>query len=171
MFFNNNKKGQFYIFIAIVLITYAFNIARPDTIAREKPDVFKELYENFMTESTLVVNNALYREANVSETFLGFADSYADYARTRQPNFRLAYILKDEDALVVGNKLGISINVSLTNTSYNVNDGSTVTISPQYITLDVAGITYDFNIGPEEYQVKYLFRQKTSAETRIFVRK
>jgi len=171
MKFMNNKKGQFYIFIAIVLIAYAFNIARPLPLAKERPDVFKELYENFITESPVVLNNALYQGINISSGFTSFADSYADYAITRQPNFRFVYLLKDEGALVVGNKLGLSLNVSVANTSYLMSDDSTLTINPEDLTLSVAGISYDFVIGPESYQVKSLFRQKTSTETRIFVSK
>ena len=169
--FFKNKKGQFYIFIAILLITYAFNIARPVPFAQEKPDVFRELYKNFITESSVVVNNALYENKNVSGKFLEFSNGYADYARTRSSQFRFAYVLKEKDMLVVGNKLGISINLSLTNASYNVTDSSTKTIRSQDITLAVAGVNYDFAIGPEPYQVKSLFKQKTATETRIFVDK
>lgn len=168
----SNRKAQFYLFTAIVLIAYAFSIARTEPLVQEETDAFKELYENFITESPMVINNALYQQANVSEKFEAFASAYADYARTRQPNFRLAYILRSEGNMLVGNRLGLGINATLTNsTSYEISDGSTFTLAPQDIALEVAGISYTFTIGSEAYQVKSLFRQKTSTETRIFVNK
>ena len=166
-----NKKGQFYIFIAILLITYALNIARPIPLAQEPIDVFKELYNNFLTESTVVVNNALYENKNVSESFISFSNEYSDYARSRSSQFGFIYVLKDGDEIVVGNELGISVNLSITDASYNVSSDSTQTISAQDITVDVAGINYEFTTSSQEYQIQSLFRQKTNIETRIFVKK
>jgi len=166
-----NKKGQFYIFIAILLVTYAFNIARPATLAVEKPDSFKELYSNFITESSVVVNNALYEGQNVSQAFGEFADNFAVYAVTKSPRFRFVYILKDQDKLVVANRLGVSINATFTDGSFNMNDGAVLTVNAQDVTIGVGEITYEFEASPNSYSVQSLFRQKTSTETRIFVNK
>lgn len=163
------KQGQFYILTAIVLLTYAFMIVRPSPILQEKRDVFKELYQNFISESPVVVNNALYDGANVSQRFASFAGTYADYSVTRSPNFRFLYILRDDTFMLVGNRLGVSVNVTSAGSSYAVADRSTLTISPADVSVDVAGISYAFSIGPETYQVKSLFRQKNDEGTRIYV--
>lgn len=167
----SSRKGQFYILTAIVLLTYAFMITRPSAVVQEKRDVFKELYQNFISESPVVVNNALYDGANVSERFASFAGAYADYAITRSPNFRFLYILRDGESMLVGNRLGMSVNVTVAGSSYNVTDRSALTVSPADASVDVAGIVYGFGIGPGAYQVKSLFRQKTDDGLRVYVNK
>ncbi|MBI2136943.1 hypothetical protein HYU12_00310 [Candidatus Woesearchaeota archaeon] len=164
-----SKKGQFYIFAAIVLITFAFMIAKPAPKLQEKPDAFKELYQNFITESSIVVNTALYDNANVSDRYRSFADSYSQYATTKSPKFRFAYILKDDNTLVIGNRLGEELNVTLSNTSQTLGDKKELTTSPQKATLYIEGTKYEFTMGQETYQAKTLFRQKTDTETRIYV--
>src|SRR3989338_4602135 len=135
-----SKKGQFYIFAAIVLITFAFMIAKPAPKLQEKPDAFKELYQNFLTESSIVVNTALYDNANVSERFRSFADSYSQYAITKAPKFRFAYILKDNSILVIGNRLGEGLNVTLPDTSQTLGDKKELTTTPQKVTIYIQGI-------------------------------
>lgn len=163
------KRGQFYILTAIVLISYAFMVIRPSAVVQEKRDVFKELYQNFISESPVVVNSAIYDGANVSERFSAFAGSYADYAVTKSPNFRFLYILRDGDSMIVGNRLGMSVNVTVGGSGYNVTDRSVITVSPAGVGVDVAGISYSFGIGPEAYQVKSLFRQKGDDGLRVHV--
>ncbi len=163
------KQGQFYILTAIVLITYAFTIVRPSAVAQERTDAFKELYQNFISESPVVVNNALYDGANVSERFSAFAGSYADYAVTKSPNFRFLYVLRDGDSMLVGNRLGVSVSVTVGGSSYNVTDRSVIAVSPADVGVDVAGVSYSIGIGPEAYQVRSLFRQKSDDGLRVYV--
>ncbi len=167
----SGKKGQFYILTAIVLISYAFMIIRPSAVVQEKRDVFRELYQNFISESPVVVNNAVYDGANVSERFSAFAASYADYAVTKSPNFRFLYILRDGNSMVVGNRLGLSVNLTAGGSIYSVSDRSVITISPADAGVDVAGISYSFGIGTEDYQVKSLFRQRSDDGLRVYVNK
>ncbi len=163
------KKGQFYILTAIVLISYAFMVIRPSAVVQEKRDAFKELYQNFISESPVVVNNALYDRVNVSASFSSFAGNYADYALTKSPNFRFLYILRDGDSMIVGNRLGTGVNVGVGGSSYNVSDGKIITVSPADVVVDVAGISYSFGIGSESYQVKSLFRQRGDGGLRVYV--
>lgn len=165
----NNKRGQVYIFIAILLIAFAFNISRPQTLAGPKADAFRELHQNFDTESEIVINNALYRNVNVSEAYIAFTGDYFDYARTKSPKFRFLYLLKDDDSLLIGNELGLSVKVSVSNTSYNLTHDSKLTITPQTVTIDLEGLKYDFIFTSETYQIKALFRQKTLEGRRVFV--
>ncbi len=163
------RRGQFYILTAIVLISYAFMIIRPSSVFQEKRDAFRELYQNFISESPVVVNNAIYDGANVSERFSSFAGSYADYSVTKSPNFRFLYILRDGDSMIVSNRLGESVNVSVGGSRYGVGDRSSISVSPADVGVDVAGISYSFGIGPEAYQVKSLFRQKSDGGLRVYV--
>lgn len=164
-----SKKGQVYIFVAILLIAFAFSVARPLTAGQPKSDAFTQLHENFVRESPVVVNSALYGGSNVSASFSAFADDYFDYARSKSPRFRFLYLLRDGDALVIGNHLGIEVNASFSGASYNVSRDSTVTVTPADLTLYVDGIGYSFDITDDAYQVKSLFRQQDNLERRVFV--
>ena len=163
------KQGQFYIFIAILLIVSAFAITRPAPLLQEKRDAFKELYQNFITESAVAVNSALYDDSNVSERYQTFADEYADYAKTKSPKFGFMYILRDGNVMVVGNKLGLSVNLSFTKSTVNVDSDALHTTTPQNLSIIVDDTQYDFDIVSDQYQAQTLFRQKKGDEIRFFV--
>ena len=165
----HSRKGQVYVFVAILLIAFAFSVTRPHSASESKKDAFTELYENFERESPVVVNSALRENLNVSAEFAAFAVNYFDYARTKSPKFRFLYILRDNDALLVGNRLGLSVNASFSGASYNVSDGAILTATPGDLTIDVEGLDYSFSIGPEPYQVRSIFRQQVGRERRVYV--
>ena len=165
----NAKRAQVYTFVAILLLAFAFSVARPPTPSQPASDAFEELHKNFDTESVIVINNALYRNVNLSEDFTAFADDYFDYARTKAPKFRFLYLLKDGDTLIIGNKLDLSVNASVLGAHYNVSSNSKLTIAPQNVTIDLEGLRYDFTFTSEDYQIKSLFRQKNEQGRRVFV--
>ncbi len=167
----SSKKGQVYVFVAILLIVFAFSVTRPSTAAASTADSFKELYENFVRESPVLVNGALHDSRNVSASFVSFADSYFTYARGKSSRFRFLYILHDNDVLLIGNKLGLSVNASFSSYSYNVSDGAVLTTVPADVIIDVEGVRYSFDITSEPYEVKAIFRQQTDKEKRVFISK
>jgi hypothetical protein len=163
------KRGQVCIFVAILLIAFAFSVARPSTAQPPKGDAFTQLHENFARESPVVVNSALYQGSNVSAKFASFAGEYFNYARGKSPGFRFLYILRDNDALVIGNYLGLAVNASFAGASYNVSHDSAITVTPADVTIYVDGIGYAFDITGEPYLVRSLFRQQNNVERRVFV--
>ena len=167
-----SKKGQFYILIALLLITYAFQLARQDVPVRKPKDTFQVLYEGYINEGAIVINNAVYEEANVPARLGNFTTNYLVFARSAEPGFRLVYMLKQKDQLAIGNRLGSDLNATVGNSSYILtqNEDRIVPLGNSKTTsLKVAGISYAFGFSSDEMQIKALFRTSDKLSTRIFV--
>lgn len=164
-----SKKGQFYILIALLLITYAFQLARQDVPVRKPSDTFRVLHEDYINEGAKVINNAVYEEANVTARFKSFTGDYAAFAKSAEPGFGLAYLLKHKDSLTVGNRLAAGINVTAGGTSFLVSPNSERSVSATNATLLVSGISYDFGFSDGDIQLKALFRASDKLATRVFV--
>jgi hypothetical protein len=165
-----NKKAQFYIFTAILLLTYAFAISRPTVAPKQPISSFQSLYKNFLYESPIVVNNALHESGNVSDAYRQFVDDFISFAKTKDPNLRMAYLLVDNGKLVIGNRLKSAINVSENQNSYTVSSNQELTIDkPASVELLVNDIAYTFSFDESDIQVKALFRKEDQNEVRIYV--
>lgn len=165
----SHKKGQFYILIALLLISYAFQLARQDVPIRKQKDAFQVLYEGYIDEGAKVINNAVYEDANVTARFRSFTGDYAAFAKSSEPSFGLAYLLKEKDALTIGNRLAASLNVTLGGTSFLVSPNSERSVSAGNATLLVSGVSYEFGFSDDDIQLKALFRASDKLTTRVFV--
>jgi hypothetical protein len=167
-----NKKAQFYIFVAILLVTYAFAITRPATAPKQTVSAFKSLYENFISESPVVINHALHNSSDVSAVYELFVDDFLQFARTKEPNFRLVYLLVDGDTLVIGNRLKDTINVTANQNPYSLSSGKQLTLDKSDTAeLIVNDIRYEFSFDETDVQLKALFRKEDKNEVRIYVYK
>jgi hypothetical protein len=165
-----SKKGQFYIFASVVLLTYAFFIMRAPVLGTPETSAFESLYENFLSESPVVINNAIYKSANLSETYGEFVDSFLSFSKTKDPNFRLVYLLAEHDSLVIGNRLDMEINATIGSTSYALPPNSQITIQkPDDVAIAIGRKAYQFSFGSEDTQVKAIFRRADKKETRVSV--
>ena len=165
-----NKKGQFYILIALLLISYAFQLSRQDVPIRKPSDTFRLLYEGYLAEGARVINNAVYEEANVTARFSSFTNDYAAFAKSSEPSFGLAYLLEYKDSLTVGNRLGANLNVTAGGTGFLVSHGSERAVSARNATLLISGTNYDFGFSSGDVQLKAVFRASDKLSTRIFVK-
>lgn len=165
----NNKKGQFYILIALLLVSYAFQLARQEVPIRKQSDAFQLLHDGYLAEGSRVVNNAVYEEANVTERFRSFTGDYVAFAKSSDPGFGLAYLLRYKDTLTIGNRLGAGLNVTAGGASFLVPLNSESTVPASNATLTVSGINYDFGFSGGDVQLKALFRASDRLTTRVFV--
>ena len=167
-----SKKGQFYILIALLLITYAFQLARQDVPVRKQKDTFQVLYEGYINEGAIAINNAVYEEANVPARLGNFTTSYLAFARSAEPGFRLVYMLKQDGQLAIGNRLGAGLNATVGNSSYLLaqNEDRIVPMgNANTASLKVAGISYAFGFSSNDMQFKALFRTSDKLSTKVFV--
>ena len=163
------KKGQFYILIALLLIAYAFTLTRQEVPVRKPKDAFQLLHEGYISEGKAVINNAVYEEANVTARFASFTDDYLAFAKSADPAFRLVYLLRYKDQLVVGNRLDSNINVTIGSADYVVGSGTEQTTAASNATITVAGINYNFRFSQDDIQLKALFREASRLTITGFV--
>ncbi len=89
-----NKRGQFYLVIAIIISLAVYGVTtRVNSI--EEPvlwEDFNDVSENYMTESIFVANNALKNKEDVSDSLDRFTRSFLDYAQQKNPKLTLLYV-------------------------------------------------------------------------------
>lgn len=151
---SKNKKGQFYIITAILLIAFAFQSVQ--SVKQQKPrDSFKELYQNYINEAPAALNN---------NNLADFTGRFLEYARTIDPNFELAYVaaLKNKTEAYNGFKKEIYINDVL----MNINESVEINAS-RGVTISAGKMQYQFSvISPE---INALFRSESDNDVRVYV--
>lgn len=165
-----SKKGQFYILIALLLVSYAFGLARRDVPVSDSKDTFQLLNDGYISEGANVINNAVFADADVDARFSNFTDDYLAFAKSADPAFRLVYLLRHDGELAIGNRLDGTINVTFGDASYEVQQGSRLVLPASDVALRVSGASYDFRFSEDDIQLKALFRSSGKLSTRVVAR-
>lgn len=113
-----NKRGQIYIFSAIIVCMVAFVLVAKSNTIREQVllDNFKDISSNYLTESPKVINNALGTQTadltpeqklkQIEIQLSTFTGSFVNnYAKNQDPGVGLIYIYNDENGVVIQNSL------------------------------------------------------------------
>lgn len=138
-----NKKGQFYLIIALVLALVIYGITYQSNSIQESPtfEDFNDLSQNYLTESKKITNQALENEESPITPLESFTKSFLTYAKSREPNLDLLYIYSDKDGrIIVRNYL-----------SEEVQSGDDVVLGSnekiiQEITVNVGGKSYTYQV-------------------------
>ncbi|MBI2133754.1 hypothetical protein HYU11_03675 [Candidatus Woesearchaeota archaeon] len=163
-----SKKGQFYIIISLLLVVYLMMITMPENKVNEPQHSFRQLYENYMEESSQVINSGIY-DGDLNGRFRNFTAAFIGYARTKNPEFRLSYALAHEDTLLLGNNIGETISVNAGNQKFNLSSGDYAVVnSTENITLTIKNRDYPFAFK-KETDLKAVFIKSDSKEVIIHV--
>lgn len=124
------KKGQMYIFVAIILCASLVAIfAGSSTLALPTYE-FSSLKNNFVSESVFAVNLAMQNSSmNLSEQHDKFIESYLAYAKTKDPDFRVLSILDFDGKTKINNVLDLTVNVTTSTSSFSILKNENITIS------------------------------------------
>lgn len=164
-----DKKAQFYLFTAVILIILAAGIIPKSVQVYEKGHVFNELAENFEDEIVHVVNNAIYHNISAAERIEGFSISFLNYARQRDPNFGYVLMLRDSNETIISNRLKESTAVKPEGDpwfSVAANDHA-VTEPYDSLIVEIEDGRFGFNMS-REVEIKILF--KSVKNENIYIR-
>ncbi len=159
------KKGQIYIFTALILIAIAFGVTTGRAMVKPLSPTFSQLHETFMSEATIAINNAVYEDKNVTKQLEDFTRTFSHYAKTKDPQFKFLYILAYHDKMTIHNRLGKEVSYNfqtLSDSSINYFDRK------ETITLTMDKINYPFKLNPSEnVQLKAIFISEKEGDKRI----
>ena len=174
MTLSKNKKGQFYIFTALILIAYTATLLSSQTVIESPRKTVSELNENFVVESAQVVNTALFEGKNASKELNAFTDQFIAYAKTKGVDLQIFFIIGEGNTLFVSNKL--KKTVSLLETSQPVGVQQTVYLAKNMSQLSISAPTailqtnlVSFNITNEQVQIKSFVRFEKNKDSQVFV--
>jgi hypothetical protein len=109
---NKSKKAQFYLFAAMLLCISAYGLLSASPIAKEKNTDSQLLASNYLFEAKNVINQALYKESDPFEDVDRFTNNFISYAKTKNTDLKIAYILKNDNKTRVVNYLKDDINIT-----------------------------------------------------------
>ncbi len=163
-----SKKGQFYVLISIILIVYLFLAITPQENINEPDSSFRQLYENYMDESSNVINSGIY-DGNLSSRFSNFSAAYREYAKTKSPSFKMAYALKEYGTTIIGNSMSEQISVHAETERFNISSGTERAInSTTNLTLYIKNKAYSFTFT-RDIELKAIFMKSERNEVIIHV--
>lgn len=109
-----SKRGQVYILAAILLAVVLFSLSAIKNKFEQKTikGDFETLSENFQIEASKLINSVIESpNTDVHEAFKSFSTMFTSYAKGKNPEYGLIYILSYGDKIQVTNFLDRTINV------------------------------------------------------------
>jgi len=109
-----SKKGQVFILAAILLSVVLFSLAaiRNKSEQRQIKGDFEALSENYQIEASRLINSAITQPGiDPHDAFKSFSMMFTSYAKGKNPEYGLIYILSFEDKIQVTNFLNRDIKV------------------------------------------------------------
>jgi len=153
-----NKKGQFFIFVAVILALVIYVVVSQVNRIEEKIllEDFNELSKNYATEAPKQVNDILKGVAGnptkdptteVNDGLGIFTEDFLDYAKTQDPNIGFVYMYYDKNTkqYYVSNYLSSGAIETVEGDSIPTGQDETI----NSIKLDIAGQTFKQNVPVE----------------------
>ncbi len=194
------KKGQIFILAAIIIGFLLFILVTPLNIIKSSQsldDDFESISKNYKLESARFVNQVLQEEVSLEEVrdkFVLFSALFTSYSKTKNPNFRLLYILPYKDKIVLGNYLDTSVNFypgglikgcfEDVDTSYSVGGlsidfGVDAGVYSECFTMidfpplgilkfQIEDITYKFKISNDSPEIVVVTRETLGSDRKVF---
>ncbi len=161
----STKKGQFYIFTAIILCVYAIMLVLPAARGPAESS-FRGLADNYLFEYPKVVNSALYNQSSSASRLGNFTDTYVAFARSLDPRFGLVYGYRHDGVTDIRSRMWENINITYGRTSFLLKDGS-AQINASRFTAYVSRRPYTFNLTGE-VPIQVLFISRSDKGANIF---
>lgn len=167
--FGMMKKGQFYILMAVMLCAVIFAVAYP--LARlSKPKLeTSKLTENFMTEAKYVVDSSVMNGDDVDIQMQDFAIGFLEFAREKEPDTNLVYLLSVPDLVVLHNYGAGKYELYTDDGDISTDrvfwgilapegpDSHKIIKRDKIVILTRKGAEYEFVLPLEDYKVQALF--------------
>ncbi len=100
------KKAQFYMFTAVILISYVFFIvANKSSISTSEVENLELYLDNYIHEATIVINNAVYYNNNISTALNNFTESYIAYTEDKNLDIGIVSLYSYNNQIIIANYL------------------------------------------------------------------
>ena len=170
-----NKKAQFYILTAIVLIAYSVLLLHSYSVTPEPSGVFKEAYDNFVFESSAVLNNVLFEQKDANEEYERFLNNFISYSKMKKLNVEVFSVLLTGDRIYFSNKMDNPVKVINLNQTIGP-DANTYFLRTglSSVVLEVRDDVfheniYKFTISNQGTEAKAVLRIRRGDDRQIFV--
>lgn len=149
-----NNKSQFYLFAAIILTSLVFLIVSNSKIVDSQN--FKkseDLFENYKYEATIVVNNAIYANKNITKELSNFTEHFIEFGDSRNIDIKILALYSYQDNIYIVNYLNQPVLIS----GSIVGEEESIAVSSSEIDVNYNNETYSFTFDLGKPEVKVLF--------------
>ncbi len=151
-----NKKAQFYILAAVILLAITFGIFSSKKTIAKPTETLEELAENYIKEATFAANLG-----NLSD----FTIKFHDFAVTKDKDFEMVYILSYSGNITslsrIKSKIFINRHDLLFNESVNFE-------KEELTTVTIADQEYEFNTSDDG--INAIFISSKENERRVIIK-
>jgi hypothetical protein len=150
------KKGQFYLIIAVLLISLTFGAVFSTKSSAKTEDYFKETWKNYIKEAPFAANSGKFED---------FTQKFVEFARTSDKNFKLISVYSAGSEIQVYNAYGKTINI---NNELSIPDSSAGTLGR----TDKIGIITDsdvYYLDTPAGSIKAVFMTESKTAKRVYV--
>lgn len=170
-----NKRGQFYIVTAVIIVLVVIGMASIDTQVYVSP-VSTTVYEmsfELNQEGSNIIDYGIYNEEDVEVLLEDFIeDKFADYFLKKTKDTEVSFVYGDETDVYIVNYDTISRGkISLGNSAIGVEDTliskeNFPTPSSRKVKVDVGDREYEFNLNPGQ-NFYFIIKYKSGEEVLI----
>ncbi len=150
-----HKKAQFYLFVAIMLCISAYGLLSTAPKPQVKNTDFDLMSKNYVHEADNVIDQAIYADGDAYAQVDAYTLNFISYAKTKNTDFKVLYILKEKNSTYIVNYLKKEANI----TTYGkaLNDGEhSILPSNSSISIDFDDNEYDYNFTEDDFEFKAL---------------
>jgi hypothetical protein len=170
-----NRKAQFFIFTAIILIAYSTLLLSPENVVPDASGTFRQVYDNFRFESSAAINNALFEQVDVPAEYARFLDSFISYSKMKKTGVEVFSVLEYGDYVYFTNKMSNPVHI------LGINETIAPAASAYFLRSDLPEAVlevrddvfheniYKFTISGESTDAKAVLRVKKGSKRQIFV--
>ncbi len=151
-----NKKSQIYFFAAIILIGMVFVIVSTQpSVSIQGSRQAKNSFENYKYEANIIINNAIYENKNITDELKNYTESFIEYGKEHNHDFRILFIYSMDNNLHIVNYLKDSVLINPTASNLENSQDLVITANSTEITYSNSSYTYRFD--PDIIQFRALF--------------
>ncbi|MBW3017304.1 hypothetical protein KY316_02940 [Candidatus Woesearchaeota archaeon] len=165
------NKAQFYLLgiLAICVVVFVLLQITPAVTYGGSYDSFTKLWQNYYSESVVVVDQAVTNNYNLFSHFQDYTDDFKTYSKSIDAGFGFVYVLTDSKlGTRVRNELESDADVLYkTNSSSSaLAKGSQATVDSKFVNISIDGNEYEFDTTAKN-RIQLLFYEKTGEDIRI----
>jgi hypothetical protein len=161
-----NKKAQFYILTALILILIAFGLVQSTKTVQQAKSTFTETTENLARESAIAINQAIYSQEDTDTAYLKFFRNFMTYSRTKDTQFKALYALKQGKTIIIQNEIGETVTIKEKGAELENSANTTITAQPT-ITITYKNSQYPLKFNGNDIELRILATTENANEKRI----
>jgi len=179
-----DKRGQFYLIAAVIIIMILFGLVtvKNNATVQPKPVRFYDLSQDYGAEAAKVIDYGVYNKyspaVDISERIKNISETFATSAFARDPNVKLVYVYGNNDTVYVGNLtiIGGEIKLCYENSCSAEDVARAGGIHPtaysnlNTVKVNITGNEYNFDLTQEE-NFYFVVQTTTPTGEKIVVQK